>query len=181
MKVWYFTPYNTEKNFGKEINDYCALVPDGDWICIMDGDCMFLTPDWGRHIEDVVGCGLYDFDLYGCYTNRLGRPFQILNAGLYDNHDVKKHYELAVEQRDKYYGQVEDITRLKHVAGLFMLFPKTLWNEIKFEENTRFFDDRFSRAVIKSGGKLGLLKGLYIYHQYRIHSCNPKNDYKHLL
>src|SRR5690606_25236005 len=54
INIWYSNPYNTSKNIGKALNDFCALVPDKDWICLQDGDMLYLTPEWGKQIEDVV-------------------------------------------------------------------------------------------------------------------------------
>lgn len=180
MKIHYSTPYSTEKNFGKAINEFCSLIPENDWICVMDGDMMFLTPDWGVQIDQVVREHGKYYSLFGCYTNRLGRPFQIYNISNYDNHNIKDHYEIAIKCRNEKFSQVKDITSKRHIAGMFMLFSKSLWNKINFEENTEYFDDRFSNEVVRSGGKLGLIEGLYVYHSYRIWSCNPKSDKSHL-
>lgn len=62
-----------------------------------------------------------------------------------------------------------------------MLFPKRVWNQVKFKENINYFDDEFSKEVIKKGGKLGLMKGLYVYHLYRIWSEKPIGDRGHLI
>lgn len=180
VKIHYILYYSTTKNFGKAINDEVALIPDNDFICIMDGDMLFLTPDWGKQIEEVVKLHGHKFDLIGCVTNRLGRPIQLAPGVDYNNYDIKYHYQKSVEFRDKNFGQVQDITDRKLVAGLLMLFPKRLWNEIKFQENTPFFDDLFSKEVVKRGGKLGLMTGLYVYHWYRGWSDNPKSERSHL-
>lgn len=179
-KIWYSNPYSTKKNIGKALNEFCALVPDDDWICLQDGDMMYLTPDWGVQIERTIQKYGNHFSLIGCVTNRLGRNIQTVEEVDYDNHDMQYHYKKAVELRDKHFGEVEDITAKRCVAGLFMLFPKRLWNEIKFKENIAYFDDEFSKEVIKKGGKLGLMKGLYVYHLYRIWSDNPSRAREHL-
>lgn len=180
MKIHYSTPYSTEKNFGKAINDFCALVPEGDWICIRDGDSMFLGPDWGYQISQILIRQGKDYDLLGCITNRLGRPIQLAPGVDYNNHDMKYHYEKSISFRCKDCYTIKDITSTKLVAGLLMLFPKSLWNEIKFKENTPFFDDEFSKEVVKRGGRLGLMTGVYVYHWYRGFSDNPRAERTHL-
>ena len=180
VKIWYSNPYNTDKNIGKGLNEFCALVPDNDWICLQDGDMMYLTPDWGVQIKEAVQRYGDAFGLIGCMTNRLSRPIQRVGE-FDDNHDILYHYEIAKELLKESYGVVEDVTDKKYIAGLFMLFPKSLWNEIKFAENSPAFDDLFSKAVFKKGHKLGLMKGLYVYHFYRGWSNNPTKDRKHLL
>lgn len=181
VKIWYSNPYSTEKNIGKALNEFCELVPDTDWICLQDGDMQYLTPDWGVQIKQAVINYGNEFDLIGCVTNRLARPIQLTPGVDFNNHDIRYHYEKAKELRDKHFAEVEDITAKRYVAGLFMLFPKRVWNQVKFKENISYFDDEFSKEVIKKGGKLGLMKGLYVYHLYRIWSEKPIGDKGHLV
>lgn len=180
MKIWYSNPYSTEKNIGKALNEFCALVPEGDWICLQDGDIMYLTPTWGKQIEETVKKWGHRYSLMGCLTNRLGRPIQRYNGEFSNNFDIKHHYNIAKEIEDSSWAKVEDITHKKRIAGMFMLFPKSLWNEIKFAENKHNFDDIFSTAVVKRGRRLGLMKGLYVFHSYRIWSDHPGRDTNHL-
>lgn len=180
-KVWYSNPYSTDKNIGKALNEFCALVPDNDWICLQDGDIMYLTPDWGLQIEQAIQRFGNEYSLIGCLTNRLGRDIQRYNGEFNENHDIISHFSIANEVKNANFGQVIDITHRKYVAGMFMLFPKKVWNKVKFTENVAYFDDLFSNGVIKSGGKLGLMTGLYVYHLYRIWSETPTKEKTHLL
>jgi len=181
IKVWYSNPFSTEKNIGKALNEFCANVPDNDWICLQDGDIMYLTSDWGVQIEKVIKQHGEKFGLIGCMTNRLGRDIQ--RIGSMDNdHDILKHYEIAVKLAKEHYAEIDDVTKKKYIAGMFMLFPKSVWNKVKFRENTIGFDDHFSNDVRKKGYKLGLMKGLYVYHFYRgWNNTNPSKDRAHLL
>lgn len=180
IKIWYSNPYSTEKNFGKALNDFCELVPDGDWICLQDGDMMYLTPDWGVQVEKAIELHGDKFGLIGCMTNRLARPIQRIGE-MNNNHDILMHYEIANELKENHYAEIDDITHKKYIAGVFMLFPKEVWKKVKFSENTPSFDDAFSQNIVKRGYKLGLMKGLYIYHFYRGWSDNASKDRKHLL
>lgn len=181
MKIHYSNPYSTEKNIGKALNEFCAIVPDGDWICLQDGDMMYLTPDWGKQIEEVVKKHGRNYSLIGCMTNRLGRKIQRHNEVFSNDFDIRNHLKIAEELRDKNWSVVEDITKKRKIAGMFMLFPKSLWNKIKFQENCINFDDRFCQDIIKVKGKLGLMKGLYVFHCYRIWSDTPHLYVRHLL
>lgn len=181
MKIHYSNPYSSNKNIGKALNDFCALIPDGDWICLQDGDIMYLTPDWGKQIDEVVKTHGSTYSLFGCYTNRLGRTIQRHDGLFSDNFNIKHHYDIAVKREQAHWREVVDVTRTKRIAGMFMLFPKSLWNKIKFEENCPNFDDKFSQAVIEIGGKLGLLKGLYVFHCYRLWAKHPNHERHHLI
>jgi len=155
IKVHYIVPYSIEKNFGKAINEQIALIHDSDWVCVLDGDCMFLTAKWGHHIQDIVNNNQNHFSLFGCLTNRLGRPIQRYKGEFSTNFDIKYHSDIAHEIESNHWGEVEDITSKRRIAGMFMLFPKSLWNRIKFTENTPNFDDIFSTDVLRIGGKCG--------------------------
>lgn len=180
MTIHYLTPYSVEKNIGKAYNEACALVPDGDWICIRDGDTMFLTPEWGRHVAQVAKVGAGLFNLIGCMTNRLATTSHQIVQGAYHNHDIKYHNKLALNQWALHGPLVK--TSRNVLAGHFLLFPKSAWHKTKFEENTIHFDSRFSNAV-NSWGTLGLATGLYIYHWYRGDSeyKQPEHDSEHLM
>ncbi|HET8838039.1 MAG TPA: glycosyltransferase family A protein [Flavobacteriaceae bacterium] len=180
-KISYSNPFSTEKNIGRAYNEFCESVPDGNWICLQDGDIIYLTPDWGVQIEQAINAYGNKFSLIGCLTNRLGRAIQLADGVDYNNHDMKYHHKIARQIAKENFGKVEDITKKRYIAGMFMLFPKTTWEKHKFSENDAAFDDTFSKAIIKGGGKLGLMTGLYVYHSYRIWSDTPRHDRKHLL
>jgi hypothetical protein len=178
MKVWHFSPYSIEKNFGKAINEYCALVPAGDWIAITDGDVCKLLPDWGVQISDIAQEADDDnYQLIGCLTNRLRQNYQLV-PNMFDKFDIRQHYEMASAIRQLHY---HDITQVKApIAGFFMLFPQWVWDKYRFQEGTECFDTIFSNKILRMGGKIGLAKGLYLYHFYRSWSNDPKADTKHL-
>ena len=181
MKIWYSNPYSTEKNIGKAYNEFCEIVPnEDDWIVISDGDVCYLTHKWGLHIAETIKLHGENFDLITCVTNRLARPIQRYKGEFSENHDMIYHALIAKELEENHWCEVEDITKGKKVAGLLMIFKKSLWNKVKFRENDIAFDDTFSKELIKRGCKFGMMKGLYVYHFYRGWSETPIGDRKHL-
>lgn len=179
-KIHYSNPYATDKNIGGALNEFCSMVPDGDWICLQDGDIMYLTPDWGKQISEAVMKHGDRYDLIGCMTNRLARPIQRHQGEFSNDHDIRNHYRIAKDLSEQNWAEVKDITSSRYIAGMFMLFPKTTWNKVKFIEDNIAFDDQFSKGVIRARGRLGLMTGLYVYHLYRLWSDSPVGDRKHL-
>lgn len=174
--IHYLTPYATDGNIGRALNEACALVPDGDWICLRDGDAMFTTPDWGRTIDYVVREYGGQYDLFGAVTNRIGwKHHQV--PGMMDVMDLRRHWEVgAMIQANG--PQVEGTREL--IAGFFMLFSKSTWSRTPFPEDrrrARLFDMDFSMKIKRRA----IIRGLYLLHLYRIWSDNPRNDIKHLL
>lgn len=181
FKVWYFNPGRGDKNLGRAYNDHCKLVPnDDDWICMTDGDVMQINELWPAQIEDIIRKNP-EYALISCMTNRLGLVYQLPN-GLSDDPNVLNHYKISKEHFDKYYDQV--MPSKQPTAGLLMLFPKRTWNRVKFAEgltNARgmFVDARFATDILKKKGKIGIAKGLYVFHYYRFHHKSIK-DFAHL-
>lgn len=177
--IYYLTPFCPNKRLGYIHNQYCALVPnDDDYICLLDPDTMFLHPYQQAWIESIVKEHGNEWDLLGCMTNRIGNEIQCYPEGdLFDERDINWHRIYA----DKIYkDELSRIEETNLIAGFFMLFKKSLWNRIKFEEIIQF-DMKFCNAVKSAGGKIGIMKGIYIWHSYRLMSPNPKTDKNHLL
>jgi len=187
--VYYFTPARGDKNIGKALNEHCSLVPnDDDWICIRDCDTMFLTSKYSQQIEQIIITYKDRYDLIGCLTNRLALKHQLYGGMISDDADIKNHMKIAFGLEEKYWAQV--IPSKGFIAGLFMLFPKKIWKEHKFEEGSimikkgskqGFFDYWFADYIFKKKkGRTGIAKGLYIFHLYRLFN-NDRKNIEHLL
>lgn len=183
IRVWYSNPYDPGKDIGAAINEFCEAVPgEDDWIVLQDGDIMYLTPDWGKQIYDALVRNGSDYDLIGCMTNRLGGQHQLV-TGMYDVTDIRKHYEVASKLAAEKYAVVEPIKQ--GIAGMFMCFRKSTWKKYRMNEGTYGtvkFDTEFGKAVLSGGGRIGLMKGLYVFHLYRIwaNTHESRYDIKHL-
>lgn len=176
--VNYLTPFRSDKNIGRAYNEACATAPEGSWICLRDPDTMFLQPDSQALIEQIVASDP-PFDLIGCRTNRLRGDHQCIRM-MFDEKNIGPHIEIARELADK--NKTLIISTTEPIAGMFMLFKKSLWDRIKFDETAiRFTDKKFSADVMAAGGKLGVAQGFYLFHLYRWGSNNPYTDIEHLL
>jgi len=176
--IYFGSPY-LQGNIGGAWNRFCCLVPDGDWICLVDADAMFLQPDYGSFVEDIAENS--DYDLIGCVTNRVRNLRQCHDNDFSDNMDVRIHYDIAKERRVLYGTTVEPF---HCIAGLFMLFRKSLWDKVGgFREHTMNPDVTFSAEAKTAGAKVGIAKGLYLFHGYRIWQQGREasiNDIAHL-
>lgn len=178
MKIFYLTPYNTDGNIGKGWNDAISDLPDDCYIVCRDGDTMFLTPDWGSQIEAIIGAYMKEYQLLTCLTNRLSLAQCLYGGNISDDTNLSRHIEIA----NKCWNDDRYIVEPTQIApGMLMIFHKSLWLKHRFVEKSIIFDKQFSKAVIDGGGKIGVAKGLYIFHLYRWDSLSPKSDTKHLL
>lgn len=181
-KIFYSTPYATDFNIGRAYNEFIALLPDDAWVCLRDGDTCFTTPDsnWGKQIADIIKKHGNDFQLIGCYTNRLASPNQLYNKEFSENWDWMDHKNIGQELYSNHY---DEVVKVQHnIAGMFMLFPKKTWLKCKFKEDLpyRVFDTDFCNKIKRLGGKIGMAKGIYLFHDYRAGKENPKNNVSHL-
>lgn len=164
--IHYISPYRSDKDIGKAYNEALEKIDGaGDWVCITDYDVLFLTPNSKKLVEEAVQSAPKDVGLIGCYTNRIKSREQQHNGEFSDNHDIRYHLEIA-EQREKTFGS--ELEPCFGVAGFFMLFRYDFWKEHKFMEGVIHADTKFNEKILSYGYKRMLIKGLYLYHCYRI-------------
>lgn len=176
MNIHYISPYRTDKNLGKAINNAIAQLnaADEDWIIHTDQDICFLLPDTKSRIERILSTTKYD--LLGPVTNRLAMPYQCVN-GMFDVWDIREHVKVAQQiQSDK-------VEPYSHILAAFCLcFKVKTWKQLSgFAENTIQFDTMFSLIAEKVGLRKGVMTGVYLFHAYRPLSTNPRMDVTHLL
>lgn len=174
--IYYFAPFDPLKCIGKSHNEHCALVPNpDDWICVTDSDVLFLLPDTKKQIAEVVS--LYDYQVYGCLTNRIASPHQ--RPGEFSsNTDIMHHKAIAQRLQQERYFDVEE-TNI-NIAGFLMIFQKKTWEKYKFSNNSIRFDSEFTDKVMADGGKLGVMQGVYVFHDYRLGHPDPRRYIQHL-
>lgn len=162
VKVFYSSPYRSNKDIGGANNEFISLLPDDAWICITDADAMFLNPDYGTRIENIINDFGDKYALIGCLTNRIGSNHQCYGGKFSEDMDMKNHYDIA---NLKLPNTIID----GGVAGFFMLFSKATWKKAGgFKEKSITCDTEFNRSVSRMGGKVGVYQGLYMMHTYRL-------------
>lgn len=181
MKIHYISPFRSDKNIGKAINDAIndLRCNDEDWIVHVDQDVCFLRPDSKKQIEEILSTT--DYRLLGVMTNRLGLKHQ-LHWGFADTDDsMMNHIGYANELHNKHYGEVKEVKR-GPIAAMVMCFKYSDWKSIGgFKENNIQFDIQFSDEIRLKGCKLGVMKGVYVFHLYRMWSNkDARFDTKHL-
>lgn len=186
MKVHHITPGRADKNLGGAINEIIKRLPNQDWICIRDIDSM---P--GYHEKFFEQCEYFarysGYDLIGCMTNRCGMKEQLLSGDrdkIDHNTDLLHHREVARDLYNQHKYKIKPAETT--IAGLMMLFPKSVWEAVGgFKEGTirvngSFVDWHFCNDVKNAGYRIGIARGLYMIHLYRIEHKNPRSKTNHL-
>lgn len=166
-KIFYIQTYDYDINIGRGYNEHINHLPDDAWICINDSDSLYLNPKFGNQLNDIINMHGEEFALMGGVTNRLGGLHQLYNNKFSNDMYINNHFKIAMELLASDYDNVVETTG---IAGVLMLFSKKTWLEVGgFEEYNVACDTAFNKAVkAKKLGKIGLMKGVYIFHTYRI-------------
>jgi hypothetical protein len=175
IDIFRIQPFATDKNqFGKALNDHCAAAPAGSWIQFMDWDAHILTIEAFSLMEKAIE--MYpDTDVFGAMTNRIGVQDQRSEIYLWDNWNYKEH--VAKAQLSSMLFKDGECIDIFYVGGFFMLFKKSYWEKNNFQPAVldnmgKSFDKTFS-----INGKCRVIKGLYIFHQYRMHNKTWKTTH----
>jgi hypothetical protein len=183
ITVHHITPGHSNKNIGKAINDLIRGLPLTDWVCLRDIDTLPMShKTFFAQCEKIAMNG--KADLVSCVTNRLGLKYQLYKGEFSENADINYHVEIGEKLANQYDSEVEIINDT--IGGLMMLFSVRLWRDLGgFPEGAisidgKFFDWHFSNAVLEKGYKIGIAKGIYLFHLYRWGTENPKHSTIHL-
>jgi hypothetical protein len=185
VQVHHITPGRSDKNIGKAINDLIRGLPDDDWICLRDIDTLPMYHEKiYQQCEEIAQRG--DFDLVGCMTNRLGLHYQLVGGQKSDDSDIMNHRKIAVDLYNEHGSNVMFFNQV--IGGLFMLFSKKTWLQVGgFPEGGiqikgHFFDYHFCKQIMKHRLRIGIAKGIYLFHYYRFESGqDTRRNISHLL
>jgi len=176
--IYYFKPFDLDKKLGRAYNEYMRMLPsDEDWGCLLDGDTMFLTEDYGKQIQEIVM--MYpNTGLFTCLTNRVGRRQQCYKGVMSENWDIKHHYQIAQEVQKFARHNVSEIHTI--ISGHLLLVKKKTWREVGgfVEEGILKVDNKFSWGILQARKKILIMNGVYIFHRYRINGIKFREHLK---
>jgi len=182
-EIFYIQSYDLKANIGGAYNRHIKHLPSDAWIVISDHDSNFLIPDFGKQLHDIIEKYGNEYALLGCVTNRLRGLHQLHENKFSNDFDLKNHFSIACDLFKDQYSEVE---ATHGVAGVMLMFRKSTWEAVGgFQENNIACDTAFNKAIKAKGlGKIGIMKGVYLFHCYRMWNDNhmiAANDVKHLI
>lgn len=166
--LFFFSPYARDGNLGKAYNSYMELVPrDEDWVCFYDRDVFFLTPDYGLQIHELI-LRHPEAGLLTSLTNRIGCPAQLYEGKLSEESDILYHQQIASQLQRHHRLEVQQID--PPVSGFLMVMKKEVWKGVRFSEQRNLLgvDWQFTKRLAAKGYPIYLMKGLYVFHYYRL-------------
>ncbi len=166
MDIYYFKPWASDGNLGKAYNKYMQLLPDDDdWACFLDGDTMFLVPDWGELIEKAIRENP-NTGMFTCYTNRVNNPEQLYRGKFSEIHDIIAHRNIAKVCREIGRNKIKPLTRM--ISGMMMIIQKKTWKEFHFSDGLLGVDSDISQRLLDAGKPVCLIPSIYLLHYYRM-------------
>ena len=168
FKIYHFIPWNSDKNIGKSYNEIMSIIGSNDWVCFLDGDAVHTTHFFGSRIEEVIQNNP-SYSMFTCYTNRVGCKYQIAPNVHWGNNDQSYHRTIGENLWNTNKTSVMDITKNGELSGVLILIKKSMWEKVGGfkEEKMLTIDNDMHKRVRNAGGKVGLMKGIYVQHWYR--------------
>ena len=173
MTIRVRTPYDRNKNLADAYNSEFENCPDGDWLCLIDHDVVFLTPDaidiMYKYVESFPNAGIFT-----CWTNRI-HPLAVkqLFLGAPSNDFDIRNWTLKAKIQALSKTIATEISN--PISGFLMLISKDTWKQIKFQGTKCLgIDNIFSERVLKAGKKIYRMDRIVVWHSYRIEDIKNK-------
>lgn len=175
MRIHVCTPFSLDKNLGEAYNEAFSRCPDDDWLCLIDYDVMFLTPNsipiMYQYVMSYPHTGMFI-----CRTNRINayNNFQLAEGEPSENDSIR-YWQQVAKEREKRVPETTNIVDV--VSGFLMLVSKKTWSQNKIFANGRCLgvDNDFSRKILNSGKKILCMEGLVVWHSYRLNDIHDKS------
>ena len=165
-----YSPKDKPGNLGWAYNNFMDLIPnDEDWVCFLDHDATFTTPNWYNQLEDIVEKHS-DYGLFTCMMNRVGQKYHIPEGIDPDNHDIKYHRNIGKVLAENYYDDITSLNNVggQYLSGVLILIKKGVWKQIEGCPNGFLgVDNEIHRRCVINNIKVGRMNGVYLYHWYR--------------
>lgn len=171
------TPFARDKNLANAYNSEFEHCPDGDWLCFIDHDVAFLTPNAIEIMHEYVD-KFPDTGLFTCFTNRI-HPLsqaQLFLGAPSNDFDVKNWaYRARIQSMSE--TKVTEIRAC--ISGFLMLISKETWKEIKFRGvGCLGVDSNFSHDILQAGKKIYRMDRIVVWHSYRLENIMDKTHLK---
>ena len=163
-----YCPKEHGKNLGYAYNKFMERLEDDDWACFLDHDAMFTTENWYHQLESIIKKHPA-FGLFAAKTNRIGGDAPQKAKVDRDNHDIKYHRRIGQEIQNCHYDSIALLNeKSRLISGVVILIKKSTWKKVGgFKDGFFGIDNDIHSRCLAHGYKVGVMKGVYVYHWYR--------------
>lgn len=163
----FISPFSIGKKYGVELNRHISLLPKEDWVCVMDWDCMLLSPMQVPKMYEYIA-QYPEVDLFLATSNRSGSHSQRYNGRISEK-DGMKAWHLEAENLLNGSNSITLNVDGK-ISGYLMLFSVKTWEKIGFSEdlNILSIDRDFVKNIISLNGTVAIMDKILVWHSYRL-------------
>jgi len=171
--VRFVVPYSTDKKLFKAYDEEALITQnDDDWICFLDGDTAFLTPDWG-HVITSYTQKYPDTGLFTCYASRCHYAWQLPPGARMHETSILFHRSLAQQLSVNFKGKAQRVQKI--IAGHLLCIQKKTWMDIRpeLQKTTASklmlgVDTKISHAIMRRGLTIRIMQSVYVLHYLRM-------------
>ncbi len=143
---------------------------DSEWVLFLDHDVFInCNPYWYKMCLNAIEQVGHDAGWISAITNRIGNKNQ-LHPVKNDDNDILNHIKIAQEVYKKYGNTIEEVKG--GLSGFFILTSKKAWKATGGFKNKgkglSEIDKDYSKKIKAAGYKTYIMKGLYMYHLYKL-------------
>lgn len=161
--IFTHVPYRLDANLGRAYNEFLELLPADAWACFLDHDAMPTTGQWFRQLTEAIAFKP-DAGAFVAMANRMASPWQRPHDVPTNNNDMAWHRQKGAERAAKV-RTLLDISDTKGFGGVMFAISKTAWAETPgFADGLGCVDHSMHFALQKTGRRVYLLEGLYVFH-----------------
>jgi hypothetical protein len=164
-----YAPAEHKQNLGWAYNNFMRILTDEDWACFLDHDAMWTTNSWYTQIQQAITTHS-EYGLIYCMTNRINPTVQKFKNVDPENHDIRYHRNIGKKAQDKFKSEIIPYDMSSYLpSGVMMLISKEAWKKTSYGFKDGFLgvDNDIAKQCVDSGVKVGLMRGVYVYHWYR--------------
>lgn len=178
MNINFISPFSMDKKYGTELNRCISLLPDDDWVCVTDWDCMLLSPLQVPKMYEYIA-QYPEVDLFLATSNRSGSHSQRYK-GRISGDDSMKAWHLEAENLLKGSNSIT-LNADGKISGYLMLFSKRTWEKYGFSNDLDVLhvDRDFTRKILEQNGVVAIMNRILVWHSYRLlHGTQNKEHLK---
>ena len=177
--IHFAIPWDSNKNIAESYK-YHIDNSSKDWVCFIDGDAVFTSSYFGKRLEECIRSNP-EYSMFTCMTNRIGNSSQRSEYVDIASNNYHYHRMIGENHWSINHTECEDITSGIPASGVMLLCKKEdLIGEGLDKKGMLGIDNLIHMKLSSKGSRIGLLKGIYLYHYYSNWDGNSSRDIDHL-
>ena len=177
--ISFIIPLDSDKNIARSYQKE-LLDSDSEWVCFIDGDAIFTSSFFGKQLEECIRANP-EYSMFTCMTNRIGNPRQRAGFCEVKSNDYHYHRRIGSNYWTINHTECDDITTGVPASGVLMLIKRedslSILQGLSDQKGMLGIDNYIHLKLSEAGFRIGLLKGIYMYHYYsNWDGINPRNS-----